>query len=206
MHDKVRFFYGDGPAQQFQAGNKIGKFYSSVGCQTHSSRYQEIAYSFRSSHVTLTDRQKFLMEGEAWKHTQFKPKTELNARGVPFKAKKKGGFAREVDRSSSNFPPLAGSTQLKDLGLEQYEVFPTEPLHDLKGHFGNLIKKAIKTGSSNVKNTIQNIENTVLNKSGLLTIVGCYSNIPQLVHTLNYSVQPLKFLKCFMLRTLNDQY
>lgn len=32
IHD-VRFFHGDGPAMQFEAGNKIGGYYSCVGCE-----------------------------------------------------------------------------------------------------------------------------------------------------------------------------
>ena len=32
IQDKVRFFHGDGPAAQFEAGNKIGWYYCCVGC------------------------------------------------------------------------------------------------------------------------------------------------------------------------------
>ena len=39
VHDIVRFFYGDGPAAQFEAGQKQGGSYCCVGCGAHSGRF-----------------------------------------------------------------------------------------------------------------------------------------------------------------------
>lgn len=38
VQDVCRFFHGDGPAAQFEAGHKIGGKYSCVGCGAESSR------------------------------------------------------------------------------------------------------------------------------------------------------------------------
>ena len=49
---------------------------------------------------------------------------------------------KEVKKGFCNFPALATSNpnaSLQDLHLVQYEVTPTEPLHDFKGHMANII-------------------------------------------------------------------
>ena len=33
VNDVLRFFHGDGPAMQFEAGNKIGGYYCCIGCK-----------------------------------------------------------------------------------------------------------------------------------------------------------------------------
>ena len=48
----------------------------------------------------------------------------------------------ELQKGHSNFPALlqpSPQTPLASTNLNQYEVFPTEPLHDLKGNFGFLV-------------------------------------------------------------------
>ena len=67
IHDVVRFFYGDGPATQFEAGQKQGGTYCCVGCGADSSRFADIAYSCRAPKHTLQERQQFVLEGNAWK-------------------------------------------------------------------------------------------------------------------------------------------
>lgn len=53
----------------------------------------------------------------------------------------------------SNFPALLQDypeTTLQSLNLHQYEVSPMEPLHDLKGHLGNIIDEILLIASGNV--------------------------------------------------------
>ena len=48
---------------------------------------------------------------------------------------------KEVKEGFCNFPALATSNpnaSLQDLHLGQYEVAPTEPLHDFKGHMASI--------------------------------------------------------------------
>ena len=65
--DVVRFFYGDGPAAQFEAGHKQGGTYCCVGCGAESERFSDIAYSYRSQKLSLKERQQFVVQGKAWK-------------------------------------------------------------------------------------------------------------------------------------------
>ena len=48
IRDIVRFFYGDGPAAQFEAGQKQGGSYCCVGCSAHSGRFSDRAYCYRA--------------------------------------------------------------------------------------------------------------------------------------------------------------
>ena len=63
--DKVGFFYGDGPAAQFEAGHKQGGIYCCVGCGADSGRFSDIAYSYRAPKLTLEERQEFILQGKA---------------------------------------------------------------------------------------------------------------------------------------------
>lgn len=53
--DIVRFFSGDGPAAQFEAGNKQGGTYCCTGCGADSGHFSNIAYSYRASKPTLKE-------------------------------------------------------------------------------------------------------------------------------------------------------
>ena len=67
VYDILRFFYGDGPAAQFEAGHKQGGNFCCIGCGAHSSRFEDIAYCYRAPKSTLQERQEFVLQGEAWK-------------------------------------------------------------------------------------------------------------------------------------------
>lgn len=67
VHDIVRFFYGDGPAAQFEAGHKIGGYHCCVGCGANSNRFADIAYCYRAPKPTLRERHEFVIQGRAWK-------------------------------------------------------------------------------------------------------------------------------------------
>ena len=61
--DVMRFFLGDNPAQQYECGQqKGGNFYWSV-CGVHANRVYELDYSFRCTHISLSERQKLILEG-----------------------------------------------------------------------------------------------------------------------------------------------
>ena len=57
--------YTDGPPMQFEAGNKTGGHYCCVGCEAHSSRFDDLAYCFHAHRPTLVERQDFILQGEA---------------------------------------------------------------------------------------------------------------------------------------------
>ena len=61
------FFYGDGPAAQFEAGHQQGGIYCCVGCGADSGRFSDIAYSYREPKPKLKERQEIVLQGKAWK-------------------------------------------------------------------------------------------------------------------------------------------
>ena len=67
VHDTVRFFYGDGPAAQFEAGHKQGGTYCCVGCGANSNCFTDIAYCYRAPKPSLLERQEFVLQGKTWK-------------------------------------------------------------------------------------------------------------------------------------------
>ena len=103
---KLRFFHGDGPAQQFEAGNSIGGNFSCVSCGVKSERISDIAYSYRCPLLNLQQRQDFLLQGVAWKKINSRPldkllisdlKTELSMRGVSITGKRKPALERDFE-------------------------------------------------------------------------------------------------------------
>lgn len=67
VDDIVRFFHGDGPAAQFEAGHKQGGTYCCVGCGADSGLFSDIAHSYRAPKLSLKERQEFVIQGRAWK-------------------------------------------------------------------------------------------------------------------------------------------
>jgi len=113
-----------------------------------------------------------LLEGETWKHNPINPlcklkvaelRTELTKRGTETAGKKKAQLQEDLDnlqKGISNFPTLIQNTpqvSLATLGLQQYEVFPSEPLYDLKGHFNNIIDEALNLAPTETRAVIQHI-------------------------------------------------
>ena len=47
VEDVMRFFHGDGPAQQFEAGEKKGGHHGCVHCDARSNRFCDLTYCFR---------------------------------------------------------------------------------------------------------------------------------------------------------------
>ena len=182
VNDVLRFFHGDGPALQFEAGNKFGGYYSCVGCEAHSSRFEDLAYCFHAHRLTLSERQEFILKGEAWKCSHHNPlrnlkvgelRKELEKRGLNTKGLKKQQLQKKMDdlqKGIANVPAILQTTPqvlLKNIHLGKYEVFPTEPLHDLKGHIRNIIEEATKKALGETLGVLKHIQATALNKSTL---------------------------------------
>ena len=75
----------------------------------------------------------------------------------------------ELQKGHFNFPALlqpSPQTPLASTNLNQYEVFPTELLNDLKGHFGFLISESIAVAKGKTKEILQ-VDKAVLNKKTL---------------------------------------
>lgn len=158
--DTLRFFHGDGPAQQFEGGQSRGGNFPCVGCDALSTRFDDLAYAFRCQYVSLQERQSFMLQGLSWKQGGSRPldnlkKKELLAEllqhvtdpttvGQLYCMKKKQLEAKfnDLKRGIVNFPALLTTepeTSYEAQNLRDYEVLPAEPLHDFKGHMSNII-------------------------------------------------------------------
>ena len=180
--DIVRFFHGDGPAQQFEAGHSIGGNYCCVGCGAHSSCFDDVVHSCRSEKHNLQSRQNFVIKGHAWKKGVMSPfdkltvrelKMELEVHGVSIMHKKKERLEEDLEdlrKGIVNVPALLRTNPempLESLFLAQYEVCPIEPLHDLKGHFSNMIEETMYLAPEEALPELHKIKNAVLNKDTL---------------------------------------
>ena len=77
---------------------------------------------------------------------------------------------------------------LESLNLVQYEVSPLEPLHDIKGHFSNVIEESICIAPEGVKTELHKIQAAVLSKD---TLRGCdYRKAMILMYLKTKEIQP----------------
>ena len=98
---------------------------------------------------------------------------ELSKRGVPVKGKLKPELTQifdELRQGINDVPALlqpSPQSALSSLHLENYEISPIEPLHDIKGHFGNLLDEIMKAVDGLNLEKLQEIQRTVLGKDSV---------------------------------------
>ena len=101
------------------------------------------------------------------------PRSELDKRGFHTDGKRKPQMQQMLDdiqKGVSNVPALLQQTpqaSLQSLHLGVYEVFPTEPLHDLKGHVRNIMEETKKRASGETLGVLKHIEKTAFSKCTL---------------------------------------
>ena len=182
MHDVVRFFHGDKPAQQFECGNKVGGHYPCVMCHAHANRFDDLAYCFRCDTISLADRQTFMLSGAMWEEKKSKPldhlslsqlQRELQSRGIDTSGKLRSELdatLQDIRKGIATFPALlldSPDSPLASVGLQAYEVPAIEPLHDFKGHMSNIFHELprLLTGETYVE--VTKVKESVLNKDTL---------------------------------------
>ena len=136
INDVIRFFHGDAPAQQFEAGHSIGGKYFCVGCGAQATLIDDIGHCYRRKQHSLEDRQKFVLTGKTWKKKTTAPfesltmtelKAEVSARNITVQGKKKPELERDLEElrmGISRLPPLIGQTPLDRTNLSYYEICP----------------------------------------------------------------------------------
>ena len=98
---------------------------------------------------------------------------ELTKRGVSVVGKKKPQLQTELEelrRGITNVPALLQNTPnvpLDSIYLHNYEILPTEPLHDIKGHLSNVTDELLAHTTGNVKKKLSSIYSSVLGKETL---------------------------------------
>ena len=158
VKDTVRFFHGDSPAREVEAGQQKGGYYYCSTCGCHSDRVSELDHVLNCPVVSLQDRIDTIMKPGTVSRINTlnkKPKPisnlskqelekELAARGI-FRGEKKQELQtllymelRGIQRLPAllvNSPQIA----LQQAQLEKYEILPSEPLHDIGHHIENVL-------------------------------------------------------------------
>ena len=183
VKDFLCFFHGYGPAQQYEAGNSVGGRYPCVGCGVESTSIHTLEHAFKCRTRTLKERQEFILSGNAWRNGGInifeklkvgQLRKELGIRGIPTKGMKKPEMEesfKSIRQGITNIPPLLQPNRTADLEttiqLHRYEIAPCEPLHDLKGHFANIIDETQHLLSGNALNAFKQIKAASLDKTTL---------------------------------------
>lgn len=100
-------------------------------------------------------------------------RSEFRARKMTPNGRTKADLERELTmlrKGIQRFPALLQvfpEKPLKDVHLDQYEISPCEPLHDIKGHMTNIFEEIPKHVTGVVGAEIQKIKSTILNKDTL---------------------------------------
>ncbi len=125
-----------------------------------------------------------MLKGVAWKHGGSQPldhlkKQELQAEllervtdpttvGNIYCMKELEATFNDLKRGVVNFPALLTAqpeTSHDEQNLRHYEILPTEPLHDFKGHMSNIIEELKETLSGEVKAEIDKVVESTLKET-----------------------------------------
>ena len=159
IHDVMRFFHGDNPAQQFECGQQKGGTYYCSTCGVNANRVHELDYSFRCTHISFSDRQKLILEGTISKQQTLagnnKPTKnlkkaellkELNSRNI-YDGESRADLSKlltdelhGVQRVPALLYPSPLAT-LASIQCDKYEILPFEPLHDIGKHIENVLEE-----------------------------------------------------------------
>ena len=149
----LRYFSGDGPARQFEAGHQRGGNFSCL-CGIRSKDHINLACAFTAEVPSLQERMSLLRQGELWQRFSLTNPSpfanlkksdlvrELEARGHDTSDKSKSQLQEELSGTLRGIqrPPAFFTTDedVSDL-LSTYEIPPGEPLHDITNIVQNLI-------------------------------------------------------------------
>ena len=156
VEDVMRFFHGDGPASQIEAGHQKGGNYFCVSCPIHAGCTTDIYRSYIQPTIDISDRIKLLMAGEICKSNTLKKslkpleklkvaqlRTELKSRGLSTDGKQPVLLKtlQECMCGVQRIPMFLynnPSATLESVNASRLEIQTTEPVHDIGGHAENL--------------------------------------------------------------------
>ena len=156
--DTARFFHGDSPAREVEAGQQKGGHYFCSNCGCHAERVDELDHVLNCPIISFQDRMDTVMKpGTVSRANSVKQKLkplsnlskkqlekELGARGI-YDGKTKQELQAKLDmelHGIQRVPALLVHTPdipLKHLHLANYEILPTEPLRDIGHHIENVL-------------------------------------------------------------------
>ena len=156
--DTARFFHGDNPAREVEAGQQKGGHYFCSNCGCHAERVNELDHALNCPIISFQNRIDAVMKlGTVSRANSIKQKLkplsslskkelekELGARGI-YDGNTKQELQAKLDmelHGIQRVPALlvnVPDVSLDDLHLADYEILPTEPLHDIGHHIENVL-------------------------------------------------------------------
>ena len=155
LNDVVRFFHGDGPACELEAGQQKNERYPCWLCAVNFDLGNDLAYMYSLPYLSLEDRMQKILQSECSENRIKEGKTklyknlqkheiidELHQRGISFcsldkKASLEDKLIHEM-HGMQHFPSLMQADPSITPMLEHYEILGCEPLHDIKHHIENM--------------------------------------------------------------------
>ena len=155
FYDILRFFTGDMPALAAESGQQYGGNFPCSNCGSPAVMFDDFAFSLRQPLNSLSNRVDLLFKGRYGSYSVCRPFAalttaqlahELAVRGINSLGKKdelKRRLQQELG-GVQRVPTLlygAESESMENLGLNQYEITLSEPLHDYSNHIKNLLNE-----------------------------------------------------------------
>lgn len=123
-----------------------------------------------------------MLQGKSWEKGGVNPLDNLKAQELRDEITARGRDAghctkpqlqnifNEMRNSIAYVPALLQvkpREELKNLNLQHCEILSTEPMHDLKGHFSNMIDECLHIAPNEVESVLTKVKDTVLSKDTL---------------------------------------
>ena len=161
IQDIIRFFHGDGPACQLEAGQQKGGDFPCWVCPINMNSSNDVAHVFYQPIMGIKERiRKVLMTKSSKDKTKLnnlhmfsklkkhEVEIELQERNIKYSCEEKAPELNQKLRNEMHgiqrLPALfftEPEASPENMLLELYEILPCEPLHDVKGHIQNLFEE-----------------------------------------------------------------
>ena len=154
----MHFYKDDGLAVELECGQERGGHFYCTGCAVNANRVYELYHVARCKVVIYLERQQAILHGLIGRRLSMmmypKPfqntsKVELEKEVRARRLETRGELKPDLKQAPTNnlqrkvrVPALLflnPEAPFQNLNLKGYEVLPSEPVHDLAGHIGNLL-------------------------------------------------------------------
>ena len=195
----IRFFHGDGPASSFEIGHQKGGNYFCWDCCIHAEYCHDISHTFytpsvninsRMNTLTATTRSLNMLHNRKLKIYENLSKVdtidELHQRNISFSQSQIKEFLHKLLKKEvkgiQHVPALLVPNINNVDILNNYEVLPNEPMHDIAGHWKNLLEEIPHHLSKTEKTLFQSISMIGLNKDTKRAVDYCKTAINFSIH------------------------
>ena len=171
INDVARFFKGDSPGCQFEAGQQKGGNFFCTSCFIHSNHVKNICFSNKKEIMSLQDRiekvkstttSQIKLQKQQLKLHERLSKTEiideLHQRAVKFTSTLTKKDLMDIlsyeMHGIHRLPALwydYPNHSMGELNLSHYEILPNEPLHDVSNYIKNVYQELPSHTTNNEK-------------------------------------------------------